>query len=204
MVYRNSGSLGLVLWSCGLGKRDNGSLSLLYPSVFILFFPRLSFPFSLALSLYQTVVWKGLSSHFWCRFSSLFVGGPCCRSQRNCRKALHQAVFCVVGGGRDLLSDSNRKAFISSTCHDPGTALRAQFLYEHGQWKVWSLDRRADWFLAYGTNLSVGAAIVNMHILLRIKTPLFPHLRAVSWVFSFTSALLCASTNFPFLLCLSL
>lgn len=41
-----------------------------------------------------------------------------------------------AGRGRDLLSDSDGKAFISSTCHDPGTASPAPFLCEHGQWKV--------------------------------------------------------------------
>lgn len=148
MVYRNSGSLGSVLWSCGLGKRDIRSLSFLCPSVFIFFFS----PPSCSLTL-----WSGkarLSSHLWFSVSPLFVGGLCCWSQQNCREALCQAVFsvvvCCTDRGRDLRSDSNRKAFISSTCHDPGTASPGTISL-WTQWKVWSLDRQADWFLAYGT-----------------------------------------------------
>lgn len=143
MVYWNSWSLGLVLWSCGLGKRDISSLSFLYPSVFILFSPTpliLSF-----LSCSLTLSNCGLERHVFPPFDlvfllSLFVGGLCHWSQQNCKEALCQAVYgvvvCSAGGGRDLLSDSNRKAFISSTCHDPGTASPALFLCENSQWKV--------------------------------------------------------------------
>lgn len=139
MIYRNSGSLGLLLWSCGLGKRDNRSLSFLCPSVFTLFF--LSFLFSLSLLLSHSIKLRSEEAclptfDFISRCWVYTVGVSKC-----CRKALCQAVFqcCSLPacrGRRDLLSDSNRKAFISSTCHDPGTASAALLRYEQSQWKV--------------------------------------------------------------------
>lgn len=96
MVYRSSGSFGLVFWSCGLGKLDIKSLSFLCPSVFIFFFSLFPFP-SLLLSRSSKLWSSHLLIYFF--FNVCRQGGMSCWSQQNCRKALYVSLSSVFREG---------------------------------------------------------------------------------------------------------
>lgn len=146
MIYRNLGSLGLVLRNCGLGKQDIRSLSFLCPFYFcFVFFPPslLSIPFSPAF-------WKNcgleirLPTFDLTALGSL-LRGLSCRSQQNCEKKTTKplgVVVCSAGRGRDQLSDSDGKAFISSACRDPDLASPAPFCANMANGKSDPLGRK--------------------------------------------------------------
>lgn len=143
MIYRNLGSLGLVLRSCGLGKQDIRSLSFLCPFYFcFVFFPLPSFHPFLSCFLKKLRSWN-TSSHLWFNCPRLFVAGSelqesaelrkrkkktqnsrCCRLLRRQRAGpavwLRRESIYILGMPRSWLG------------------LSCTVLCEHGQWKVWS------------------------------------------------------------------
>jgi len=136
----------LELW---FRKNETTRVFTFFTCLFLLCFFPYSFAFSLALSLYQAVVCNGMSSHLSFSFSLLFVGGLCCWSQQNCWKAQLGCPWCY--------------SLACMQWEGPAIWLKQEGIYilnmprswhQHSvnsQWKVWSFDRRADWFRAYGT-----------------------------------------------------
>lgn len=74
--------------------------------------------------------------------------GLSCRSQQNCEKEKKKTtkplgvVVCSAGRGRDQLSDSDGKAFISSACRDPDLASPAPFCANMASGKSDPLGRK--------------------------------------------------------------
>lgn len=123
----------LKLWFRKTGQQESFLSSAV--CFYFVFFPSLSFFLNLSLSLllpHSIKLWSGKAclptfDLVFFLFPPVFVGGLWCWSQQKLQEStMSGCLLCcslACCRGRALLSDLNRKAFISSTCHDFGNSL---------------------------------------------------------------------------------
>lgn len=114
----------LELWFRKTGQQES-FLSL--PFCFYLIFPL--FPFLSLLLSHSIKLWSGKTClpTFDLVFLAVCWGSVLLESAELYKRTMSGCLLCCSPlcrqrGGPATVSDSNRKAFISSTCHDPGTA----------------------------------------------------------------------------------
>lgn len=111
----------IALWFRKTGQRES-----ILPLPMCFYFVFLFFPFLFLLLSRSTKLWSGMACLpnfdlvFLYSLLGVCVDGVSKTVGKRCQ-VLSSDIVWIAGSGRERLSDSNRKAFIYSTCHDPGT-----------------------------------------------------------------------------------